>query len=240
MRSPHAALLALVLTLAAGGALEAQNIPSPFRYVETRQSLGAFAGYFWTNPAIEPDSITGEIELGPRSAPLFGVRYGYRLGDPASVEVALGFAPSERRVYRNGGVAGDTAQLRIVDTGETASAPLVLAEARLHLNLTGARTWNNLAPFVGVTGGLIAEVGGADGAEEDIPEDERFDFGPGFAVGAEIGTDWFLSERVSVRAELRDVLWRVEVPVGLRRDEREDEGRWTQNFGVALGGAIHF
>jgi hypothetical protein len=42
----------------------AQQIDSPYRFLEAGQSLGAFAGYVSTgqNP----------LELGPKSAPVFG------------------------------------------------------------------------------------------------------------------------------------------------------------------------
>lgn len=232
--------LALLLCLTAGGSLRAQSIPSPFRYIEPRQGFGAFVGYLWTNPEVEVDSAQGEIALGPRSAPLFGIRYNYRLGGPVVGEASLAFAPSDRKVFRGEPIGGDSAVVSAVDTEDTADAPLALAEVGLRLSLTGDRTWNGLAPFVGATGGVVTDLGGSGGGEEEIPDAQRFDFGPGFAVGATVGTEWFPTDRLSLRAELRDTLWRVEVPAGLRSGTGDDPSRWTQNFGVTVGGAIHF
>jgi hypothetical protein len=245
MRTLRTALLCLALCFAGAATLAAQTIPSPYRFIETRHSIGAYAGYLWTEQAIRVDTV--DIPFGPQSAPIFGARYGYRVGGPVTLEAALGFAPSERRLFRARTVGSDSTVTRvddIEDTGETVGMPIGLLEAGARLHLTGERTWNNLAPFVGITGGLIGRLGGRATAEDSIPQQQRFGFGPGFAVGAGAGTDWFLSERFSLRAELRDVLWRLETPLGFRPPSRTtptvSHSRWGQNIGVTVGGALHF
>lgn len=236
----RAALFAFLLCSSLAGSLQAQTIPSPFRYIETKQSVGAFVGYLWTNPSIQVDSLQGEIDFGPRSAPLFGVRYGYRLGGPLAIEGSFALAPSEREVFQRRDLGLDLTTVQIESTGETVGALLALAEAGFRFNLTGDRTWNGLAPFIGVTGGVVTELGRGNGVEKDLPDSERFEFGPGFAIGAGLGTEWFPSDRLSLRVELRDVLWRVEVPTGLRPNAQTDPSGWNQNFGVVVGAAVHF
>lgn len=229
------ALLAILLLLSARS-LTAQNIPSPYRYIEERHSLGAFAGYLWTDGGeIGVDSAT-VLQLGPRSAPLFGARYGLRFGGPASGEVALGFAPSERTVYAR----RDSTAASPVEERGTTDAPLLIAEAGVRFHLTGERTWNGLAPFAIATGGLVTDLGGED---EDVPELQRFDFGPAFAVGIGAGTDWFVGRRLSLRLEVHDRLWRITLPQGLRNPaENLDDERteWSNNLGLSIGAAYHF
>ncbi len=232
------AALALLLPAAAVSAAGAQTIPSPFRYIQNNQSLGAFAGYLWTSPMVALSDST-EAELGARSAPVFGVRYGLRFGGPLSGDVALSFSPSERKVFL-AQVNADSTEVQAVFTGNTASSPLVMLEGSLRFHLTGDRTWNGLAPFVAVTGGMVAEVGGVDESEADLINAERYDFGPAFAVGAAAGLDWFLNDRFSFRVDVSGRLWRESPPQGLQPPGTRRETEWSPATGVSLGGAFHF
>ncbi|HEV2129505.1 MAG TPA: hypothetical protein VGR27_00290 [Longimicrobiaceae bacterium] len=225
------AALGAAFFLSGATALEAQRITSPYRYIEETQSLSVFAGYLLTQ-GLDPD-------LGPQAAPTVGVRYNLRLGGPIAGEAALRFIPSERTIFAARGVdPSDPTRTIPIDVG-TASMPLLLAEAGIRLNVTGPRTWNGLAPYALATGGVVANLRGRTAAEEDIPEDEHFSFGPGFAVGIGGGTDWFLTQRISLRAEVRDQIWRLSIPQGLTEQGARDN-RWTNNLGLSLGAAYHF
>lgn len=240
-RSFHVPLLALLSVLCTAAA-SAQTVPSPYRYLPEKQSLHVFVGYMFTNPELEiplaRDTVT--VEIGPRSAPLFGVRYAYRFAGPISGEASLGFSPSERKVFFNQSVSDDTADIAIGQAEGMASAPLLLAEAGVRLHLTGERTWRQLAPFVAASGGLVTDVGGTAAVEDSVQSNQRFDFGPSFAVSGGIGTDWFPTRRVSLRVEVRDMLWKIQAPEGLSQNRNNPPDRWTQNIGVILGGAVHF
>ena len=206
--------------------LRAQQIASPYRYVESSQYGGAFAGYLWTD-ALEPD-------LGPQASPIFGAHYGLRFSGPLSGEVSLGLIPSERTVFRNAAAPQDSVNPAPV---ESTDMLLLSAEGALRLNITGPRTWNGLMPFVLAGGGVVANLSGEGSAE--IEEAEQFDFGPALAVSVGAGTEWFASERLSLRLELRDRLWRVTVPTGLS-DSGEDDASWTNNLGISVGASLHF
>lgn len=228
MRYALLAPLFLACALTAVRPLDAQQIQSPYRFIETTQSLGVYGGYLLTNP--------GTPEVGPRSAPIFGVRYNLRFTGPLSGEAVVSFMPSERRILREDTlVQGIDPQ----PTGDVPPMNLVFAEAGLRFHITGARTWRNLAPYVVATGGVAADLSGRTDEDLALPEPQRFRFGPSFALGAGIGTDWFVGERLSLRLEVRDHILRLQIPAGLRESLRS-ENQWTNNFGVSLGTAIHF
>ncbi|CAN5714751.1 hypothetical protein BH23GEM3_BH23GEM3_26300 [soil metagenome] len=218
----------LFCTLFAALPAQAQQITSPYRFIEESHSIGAYGGYLLTSP--------GTPEVGPQSAPIFGVRYNLRFTGPLSGEAAISFSPTRRQI-----ITSDTLILQPEPTGETAEMALLIAEAGLRLHLTGPRAWNGFAPFVVATGGLAADLTGRGAAEEEqVPaEAQRFRYGPGLAVGAGVGTDLFLSQRLSLRFEVRDHILRISIPAGLREDLRA-ENQWTNNIGISLGTALHF
>jgi opacity protein-like surface antigen len=224
----HVPFVTLAILLAAApAAVLAQEIPSPFEHIETRHTAGAYLGYQFTG--------RGSLDLGPHSSMLFGGRYGMRFTGPLSGEVSISLAPTQRTAYhREGGVAD--APLEAV---EDVRSVLFIGEAGLVFHFTGPRTWNGLAPYAVATGGLAADLSRSSAAEEAIPEVQRFSFGPALAAGIGLGTDWFLSERLSLRGEVRNRLWRLGHPEGLTETGRP-EGEWTHNFGVTLGSAYHF
>jgi hypothetical protein len=215
----------LVLALAVlGSPLAAQEVPSPYRFIETVQTLSLQAGYVSTQ--------TGSRDLAPRSAPMVTLEYLGRFAGPLSGTVALSYLPTERTVYDFATATGLT-PLGDVDT------QLLQAEAGLEFTLTGARTWHSIAPFIGASGGLIMDLAGVSQLEKDaeLTEEQRIKFGPSFAVGASAGADWFLTERLSLRAVGRAHLWRFATPAGLAGTEQND---WLKNGGGTLGVAFHF
>lgn len=208
----------------------AQQIPSPYRYVEERMSLAAEAGYLVTQ-RVDPD-------VGPRSGPYTGARFLIRITPPVSGEIALGLALSDRTVFRNTPAAQNPDSLVAEPIGSTAM-PLFFAEAGFRLHLTGPRTWNGIAPFLSGTVGGGFSAGGRLDEEDELPTDDRFAFGPALAVSVGTGADVFMAERVSLRVDLRNRIWRVTVPAGFTEFNRED-AIWRNNPSFTLGAAYHF
>jgi hypothetical protein len=226
MRNVSGAVLGFALIIMPG-MLAAQTIPSPFEFVETRHSGGIFAGQLITNP--------GTLDLGPQSGLKIGGRYNIRLTGPLGGEVSLAFVPTQRTIYSRQAPGPDVDLVPVAETDQV----LMLAEAGLRFDMTGPRTWHGFMPYAVLTGGLAVDLNRADPLEEAIPAEQRFRFGPAFAAGGGLGTDFYLSERISIRAEVRDHLWRLNHPVGLTATGgRENE--WRHNFGLTLGGAFHF
>ncbi len=225
MRYIRSILLATALGFMATP-LRGQTIESPYRFVETRHSVGFFAGYIDIDP--------GRLDLAPRSAPIFGGRYDIRFTGPLSGEVGLSFAPSERTIYH----VGDEGDGELVPLAETSTLVGVF-EAGLRFHLTGQRTWNNIAPYIVGTGGVVTDLTSNNKGEEVIPSDQFFRFGLGFAAGIGVGSDFFVSDRFSLRVEVRDHIWRLSYPGGISgTGSRETE--WTHNFAPTLGGSYHF
>jgi hypothetical protein len=209
------------------GVLAAQTIPSPFEFVETRHTVGFFAGPLITNP--------GTLDLGPQSGLKIGGRYNIRLTGPLGGEVSLSLIPTQRTIYTRPAPGPDVELVAVAETDQV----LMLAEAGLRFDMTGARAWNGFMPYGVLSGGLAADLNRADALEEVIPAEQRFRFGPAFAAGVGLGTDFYLSERISIRAEVRDHVWRLNHPIGLTPTGVRDH-EWRQNFGLTLGGAFHF
>lgn len=233
MRRTLTAAFALAALLGSAPRAEGQQIPSPYRYIEPKQSIGVFGGYLLADPSIGIGEQ--EVELGPRSAPVAGLAYTIRFTGPLSGEVRAGFSPTERTVYR------PTSQTDLTPVPvATVDVSLLMAEAGLRFQLTGPRTWRGFAPYVVGSGGLMTDLDRNADAEIDIPAGARFDFGPSFAVSAAIGTDWFPTRRLSLRAEARDHLWQIRAPEGLRATGVRDVSEWTHNIAISLGAALHF
>ena len=225
MRHVRSVALGALFSILAG-TLHAQTIPSHFEYLETRHTVGFFGGYLQTDP--------GDRDVGPTPAPTLGVRYGIHMTGPLTGEVSASYSASERTVYRRP-VPTDPLLAPVGDT----NVGLVLLQAGFHFNLTGPRTWRGFAPFLLATGGIVTDLAGAPAAEEGIPQDQIFDFGPAFAAGGGLGTDFYLADWLSIRAEATDHLWRLGYPIGLA-ESAERDSEWVHNFGVSLGGSIHF
>jgi opacity protein-like surface antigen len=223
-------LTAAALCVPATGAL-AQQIDSPYRFLDYTQFGGVHAGYLIGND--------GRIGIGPQSAPLLGVQWGIRVSGPFSLSVDVGFSPTTRTVRDTVFIAADSV---FREVGE-ADMRLVTAMASLRLNLTGARTWNGIQPFIVAGAGLAADIANAAAVEEDLPTNARFDFGTSFAGQLGAGVDWFPSSRVSLRLDARNMLWKLPVPEAFRLTDAGEGipgSQWEQNFALAAGLSIHF
>lgn len=216
----------------------AQGIESPFRYLDKTQGLEAWAGYLFTSPNLVLTDSTS-AELGPQSAPMVGLRYQLRFTGPLSGEVGVAFAPSERKIYAAEANA-DSTEIRVFDQNVTADAPLLMGETALRFSLTGARTWNGVAPFLRLSAGVVADLGGDAPEEANLPEPERFEFGPAFALGLGAGTDIYLARRAAIRVQLDGRLWRLGAPEGFLPRTVESIRKWKNASTASIGGAFFF
>ena len=231
MKRPRfSALLSLTLLLFAAR-VSAQNIPSPYRFIDEKQAGGFYAGYLFTSH--------GDLGLAPKSGPIFGGRYSIRLGGPFVIEAELGYFNSTRAVLDTVVVLPDSTRAQV----GTADFSALLASAGLRFNFTGPRTWHSLQPFLAFGGGGIASLTGTQPEDERVAADARFDFGTHFAGHFGGGIEWFVSRRFTVRLDARNVIYKINTPSGFLLGtvgSRTPGDEWLQNGFVTAGFSLHF
>lgn len=207
----------------------AQQINSPFRFVDESQSAGVWAGYMLADD--------GEVGLGPKGGPVFGVRYAIRVSGPFAIELEGGYFPTTRTVLDTTVV--DSAFERV---GE-ADMNMLLLNGSLRFNLTGPRTWHNIQPFFAFGAGAVLDLSGENGADGDVPADVRFDLGTRFAGQLGGGIEWFPTRQLTVRLDARNVLWKIETPEPFlfsRLGQETEADEWLQNGQFSLGLSLRF
>ena len=207
----------------------AQTINSPYRFIDQSQSVGIWGGTV--------SSASGTVDIGPQGGPVLGVRYGIRLSGPFTIEAEASYFKSTRPVRDSVVVLDEREQIGEADSN------LLLGMATLRFNLTGPRTWHRIQPFVGFGGGAAIDLSGSDALEESLPIDVQYDFGTSFAGHFGGGIEWFPADRLSVRLDARNVLWKVKTPFAflsgpLGLETPEDE--WVQNGFFTLGLSFRF
>lgn len=163
---------------------------SPYREVLARQVFSAFGGYL--------EGQAGKVGVGPTDGLVVGGRYEFLFGGPVAVDLRVAVADLERRVI-------DPTLVPDQREKGTFSQSVLMADAGINLVLTGGKTWRGLAPFVG--GALGMAFGG------DVPQDSStFEFNAHFLVAPQAGFRWHIGERLLLRFEARDVVWRLRYP----------------------------
>ncbi|CAN5604407.1 hypothetical protein BH23GEM10_BH23GEM10_07780 [soil metagenome] len=232
MKRLPAIFLTLAMALAAHTAdAAAQSLDSPYRFLDHNQFAGAFAGY------MQPSD--GRIGGGPAAAPVFGASWGIGVSGPFTFTVELAGSATSRIVRDTVFVAADST---FAELGE-ADMTLLIGMANMRFNITGARTWNGLQPFMMLGAGLVRDMSGDAAIEAELPENTRFDYGTSFAGQLGAGVDWFSSSRLSVRLDARNVLWKLGVPdaFGLTESGRTlPRSQWEQNLVATAGLFFNF
>ena len=76
--------------------------------------------------------------------------------------------------------------------------------------MTGRKTWHGFAPYLGGALGLALSGGGP-------PEPNGYTFGNKLAFVPGAGLRWYPTRSVSVRTDLRLVLWKLSYPLDYRQ-----------------------
>jgi hypothetical protein len=228
-------LFSTCLLLAGGlgtaGPAAAQRIDSPYRFLDHGQYLGVFGGHL----AAEE----GVLRIGPQPGPTMGARWGLRVTGPLTIGAAVAYTPTSRTVRDTVFVAADSVYRELGD----ASVRLLSAMGILHFGITGPRTWNRLQPFVILGAGTVLDLAGSTAIERDLPPTARYDFGTGFAGQFGGGVAWFPSQRVSIRVDAANMLWKLGAPEAFRRTEAGSalaQSEWQNNFALLAGLSFHF
>jgi hypothetical protein len=207
----------------------AQSVPSPYRFLDTRQEVDLFAAQ------VSPE--TGRFGYGPQPSMAFGARYGINIAGPFGLEGVLAYQPTERAIIDPGRAEGD---FKVGDM----PADVITMDARLRFTLTGDRTWHGLAPFVLAGGGLAFDASGAKEDEELLLVDDRFKFKTSFVGILGGGIRWYTGSRFFFRADTHLFIWRLKTPQGYFDTERGFEGveekEWASGPSVSIGFGIRF
>jgi len=207
----------------------AQTIPSAYRFVDTRQEAGVFAG--------SSAAAKGRFGFGPAGGPVFGARWGIDLSGPLGFETVASVISGTRDIVNPAIVVGE----RKIGEGDATIATL---DARLRLTLTGDRTWHGLSPFFVAGGGLAMDFSGSAALDEELESDDRFEFGRSFFGTTGGGVRYFLTERFAIRGDAIFSLWKIDTPPGFTDPERGftsvDESEWTSAFHLTLAAVIRF
>jgi hypothetical protein len=235
-RFAAALLVCAVAGRAVPGAAQVGHDPatSPFRDVTTAQALTVQAGWWFGNE--------GDAGNGSLAGPMLGLRATTRLSAPLELMILLNYIQSERYVI-------DPNKPPLTRTSGPVDMGMVDAEIGLNFNLTGAKTWHGLAPFVGFAMGLIVPTnGGVDPGGFEVKSNWTF--------VPRAGTRLHLSRSLAMLFEVRDNTIQYEYPLSYFRPTdgqgnvqpfdpvldplRYDEKDITNNFSLSFGLSYRF
>ncbi len=218
--------IAVAVTPAAG-----QTIPSPFAFVEYSQEWAVFLGKSSLNP--------GQLGLGPRNATMGGGRYSAGFGS-MSVDITGTLFASSRQVRDVSRPEDD----RVLGRSDM---DIFLLDVRLRLNLTGGRTWHSLQPFITFGGGLALPFS-VDRTIEVVtfmPSEEQYSLGTRFTGTFSGGTNYHLTDKLSLRLDGVVNLWKVITPVGWLTVDADPlgenpQGEWVAVKSLTVGSSWRF
>ncbi len=198
--TPRQSFVCWTLLLAAAiallpGAARAQVIgykpeESPYRDVDTPQSLSIFGGYLHAE--------TDPAGVAPESAPVIGLRDQIHLGGPAMLIARLTYAFSDRNEI-NPSLPETSRIVGVVPS------PLVFLDTDLGFNLFGERAWHNLQPELNFGPGLVSDLG--------KPADVGgYQFGTKFTINFGGGIRWVPPGRWSAHINADVYLYQFKYP----------------------------
>lgn len=223
------AALLLIPGLASPRSSAAQSIPSPYRFIETRQEAGVFGGW------IDPD--TGPFGFGPGAGTLVGMRYAIELSGPLSLEGVASTILGERDVVDPRRSAGN----RVIGQEDSF---LTSIDARLKFAFNGRRTWYGLGPYIMAGGGAVFDVAGEGPLDRELDDTDRYSFDTSFLGVLGGGIRFFPVERIMLRVDAESRFWKIKTPSGFSDPDLNlgsvSRDQWVQGLGLTLGGAFRF
>jgi hypothetical protein len=235
IRGSHRFLVLFLSFLIFGfGSASAQRITSPYRFVNTSQEAGVFAGVI--------KGGSGSAGLGYEDGASYGARYSIRFSGPLSLDVEGMYFSSKYAVLDTTVTVTPGADSSYTKLG-TANSSMVTALAQVRILLTGTRSWNRLQPFLLIGAGGAFETSKDKTAIEAAPLDARHKFGSSIAGSFGAGFELFPTDRLAIRVDGRNVLWKVEAPAALRLGRlgaKIPESEWVGNAALTAGVSFHF
>ena len=186
---------ALALLLSCGSALTAQTVgslpdKSPFLDLHDGMRFGLVAG--WLATGSDP------VGVGPKSAPMLGLRYDVAIGGPVYLTGSLFGTSTTRTVL-------DYTKSRATRDIGTQSTGLVNANVAIAMSLTGQRSWHRLQPLVNLGVGVVS----APGDKVDI---SGYKFGTQFSFSYGFGVRYATGRNSELRFDLNQYWWQLKYP----------------------------
>ncbi|HET7038691.1 MAG TPA: hypothetical protein VFH97_02325, partial [Gemmatimonadales bacterium] len=163
---------------------------SPYRGITARTSFSLMGGYL--------GGSSGKLGIGPAGGWIAGLRYEMRLTGPTDASLTISRGQFDRLVPDPG--APTESQL----TGP-AGQSVIFVDGGLQILVTGDKTWNRLAPYVGASLGLA--WGGNVAADSS-----GYKFKAKFVTGPMLGLRLYPAAGLVFRAEGRLAFWRLKYP----------------------------
>ncbi len=193
---------------------------SPYRHSRARRVLGVQSGYLWGD--------FGDAGVGPSNGVIGGGYVDLLFDSPIAVSFSVWYGGLERFV-KNPGLPPDQRT-----TGPFRQQMMAL-DGSLQLVLTGSKTWHRMAPYVGLGLGLSFD--------NRVPQDSTdFTFGNKFLLQPAFGFRLYLSDRLVITAEGKDVMWRLSYPAAfltganpIINPTTQKPAEWTHHFVLRLG-----
>jgi hypothetical protein len=199
----HRLLTSALTLMVLAGPLAAQvgHAPnsSPYRDIPYGRSLSLVVGDVGGNG--------GSIGVGPHNGQSYGVRFDIRVGAPVQLGVTVARADLERLVVS----ASDSVANRVdgpVKQGVT------MVELALQINLTGKKSWNRLAPFLGGSAGYMD----AAGLPASVKDSSGYRTGGKLYFAPAVGLRIYLSKSLNLRLEGRQLYWKLKYPIAYNLD----------------------
>lgn len=211
------ALLALALLSAGASVAHAQvgHLPgdSPYQDLIQRQSFTPIFGSFGGNG--------GKLGIGPHSGTTYGLRYDIRVSNPVQFGFGLSTGNFDRLIVD----ADDSVATRVKGP---VSQSVTLIGLTLQWNLTGAKTWHNLAPYW--SGGLGIAIAG-----KTVADTSGYSFGKKFYLTPAFGVRYFPTRRLHLRLEAGQVFWKLKYPTAYLDQPADQPGTTTSNAVITDG-----
>jgi hypothetical protein len=212
------------MTLAPALSAQIGHVPSESPYIdlEYKQEFTIFGGFY--------NAGSDKAGVAPGNGPTLGARYEVRLGGPASLTTRFQYVKSSRTIID----PRRPLESRVVEAD--APWPIYLWDAGIAVNLTGARSYKRIVPFLNGGIGVATDFKNADvGA---------WQFGTPFAFNFGGGAKWVSSGNLQVRADFSDHVYQIKYPNSyyipasdgsVVLTQRQSTSDWTNNLSFSFG-----
>lgn len=206
--------LALCSVLASAGAAQVGHPPdaSPYRDILKGHSVTALFGRM--------GGSGGKFGVGAQDGNVYGFRYDIRTAGAVQFGLTLAQGDLQRLIV------DPFVQVARRTTGPVPQR-VRFVDLSIQLNLTGGKSWHRLAPYTGVSAGVAF-------GDKTAADTSGYTFGNKFYFAPQIGTRFFLTDRLQLRADVRALFWRINYPTSFTLEPALDPGTTTEPHAVII------